>query len=95
MLRYDSIYLVSLIRSFNNFVTYLHTCLIAGLVDLNRGDINRDINQVIKKIMWLKYSCLYTLNPFYAKIFNTSTTHVSFEIVSVFIYSLIECQVFS
>jgi len=39
---------------------------------------------------WFKSQLLYTLNPLYANIFNTSIAHVLFAIVSVFIYLLIE-----
>jgi len=57
------------------------------------ADFNRDLNQMIffvKKSCDLNHSCLYTLNPLYGKKLCTSTTHVLFEIVSVFIYSVIE-----
>jgi len=57
-----------------------------GLANLNHDDLKHDLN----------HSCLYTLNPLYAKIFDildTSTTLILFEIVSVFIYSLIKCVV--
>jgi len=60
------------------------------------SDFNCDLNQVIflsKKSCDFNHSCLYTFNSLYSEIFNTSTTHVLFEIVSVFIYALIECLV--
>ena len=63
---------------------------------LNHDDFNHDLNRMIflsKKSFDLNDRCLYTLNPLYAKIsdiFNTSTTYLLFEIVSVFIYSLIK-----
>ena len=66
--------------------------LLSGLTDFNH-----DLNQVIflsKKSCDLNHSCQYTLNHLYAKMFNTSITHVLFEIVSVFIYSLTECLVY-